>query len=251
MTVYNKPLLNQKISERHRGVFQDNKMLNSFYDALSINELIQEAERLKINRNITTSAQVLQIAQEKMYKKKEKRLELLLKYPMYLQQSGQEYSGWMEFFKIKQLFYEYESSGYISNAELLFAESKISNVMSLFQKRKNEYSSAIYYTIRSYIEQLCFLQQIIKQQKAKEANCDDNSKLQDLIDIRKQAENYYNLKKAPFQYITILASLLVKINCISLLENYNKLIQETLLDMPEIDYLALEEKVSSILSGYL
>lgn len=72
MTVYNKPLLNQKVSERHRGVFQDNKMLNSFYDALSINELIQEAERLKINRNITTSAQVLQIAQEKMYKKKKK-----------------------------------------------------------------------------------------------------------------------------------------------------------------------------------
>ena len=251
MAVYNKPLLNQKISEKHRGVFQNNNMLNSFYDALSVNELIQEAERLKINRNITTSAQVLQIAQKKMYKRKEKRLELLLKYPMYLQQAGQDYSGWMEFFKIKQLFYEYENDGYITTAELLFAESKISNIMSLFQERKKEYGSSIYYTIRSYLEQLCFLNQVIKQQKAKESICEDENQLLDLIDIRKQAESYYKIKKAPFQYISILANLLIKINCISALEDYNKLIQETLLDIPEIDYLLLEEKVNSILIGYI
>lgn len=251
MAVYNKPLLNQKISERHRGVFQNNIMLNSFYDALSVNELIQEAERLKINRNITTSTQVLQIAQEKMYKKKEKRLELLLKYPMYLQQAGQEYSGWMEFLKIKQLFYEYEQDGYITTAELLFAESKISNIMSLFQERKKEFGSAIYYTIRSYIEQLCFLNQIIKQQKIQESLCKDESQLVNLVDIRKQAENYYKIKKAPFQYISIIANLLVKINCIAALENCNKLIQETLLDIPEIDYLVLEEKVNNIMIGYI
>lgn len=251
MAVYSKPLLNQKVSEKRRGVFQDNTMLNSFYEALSVNELIHEAERLKINRNYSTSAQVLQIAQEKMYKKKERRLELLLKYPMYLQQAGQEYSGWVEFFNIKQLFYQYEKDGLISSPELLFAESKISNIMALFQERKEDYASSIYFTIKSYLEQLCFLSSIIKQQKNKEANCKNEDELANLIEIRKQAESYYKIKKAPFQYISILANLLVKINCIAALESYNKLIQETLIDVPEIDYIVLEEKVNNILAGYL
>lgn len=250
MAVYHKPLINQRISEKHRGVFQNNEMLNSFYEALSVTELIQEAERLKINRRFTSSAQVLQIAQEKMYKGKEKRLELLLKYPMYLQLAGQEYTGWMEFLKIKQIFYGYESSGEITLAELLFYESKISHVMALFQERKKEYGSAIYYNIRSYLESLSSLQQIIEQQRIKEAAAGDSLSRRDHEEIRIQAENYLNLKKAPFQYITLLANTLVRIGCISALEEFNKLIQVTMLDLSEIDYLQLEEKVDEILYSH-
>ncbi|MDD2370535.1 MAG: hypothetical protein PHQ32_00840 [Firmicutes bacterium] len=250
MAVYNKPLINQKVSEKHRGVFQNNEMLNSFYHALSINELIQEAERLKINKQYTTSAQVLQIAQEKMYKNKEKRLDLLLKYPMYLQLAGQEYSGWMEFLKIKQLFYGYQNEGTITLAELFYMESKITNVMALFQERKKEYGSAIYYFIRSYLESLSSLQQIIDQQDIKIELAKDLEEKNDLESIKTQAVSYLNLKKAPFQYITLLANTLVRINCISALEEFNKLIQITLLDLPTIDYLVLEEKVNEILIAY-
>lgn len=250
MAVYNKPLINQKVSEKHRGVFQNNDMLNSFYHALSINELIQEAERLKINKQYSTSAQVLQIAQEKMYKNKEMRLDLLLKYPMYLQLAGQEYSGWMEFLKIKQFFYGYQKEGTITLAELLFYESKITNVMAVFQERKNEYGSAIYYIIRSYLESLSSLQQIIEQQNKKISETTNIEVIKDLESIKIQAESYLNLKKAPFQYITLLANTLVRINCISALEEFNKLIQLTLLDLPSVDYLLLEEKVNEILIAY-
>ncbi len=250
MAVYNKPLINQKVSEKHRGVFQNNEMLNSFYNALSINELIQEAERLKINKQYTTSAQVLQIAQEKMYRNKEKRLDLLLKYPMYLQLAGQEYSGWMEFLKIKQLFYGYQKEGNITLAELFYMESKITNVMALFQERKKEFGSAIYYFIRSYLESLSSLQQIIEQQEIKIEMAKDMDEKNDLESIKHQAESYLNLKKAPFQYITLLANTLVRINCISALEEFNKLIQITLLDLPSIDYLVLEEKVNEVLIAY-
>lgn len=250
MAVYHKPLLNQRTSEKHRGVFQNNAMLNSFYEALSVNELIQEAERLKINKRFTTSAQVLQIAQEKMYKNNEKRLDLLLKYPMYLQLAGQEYSGWMEFLKIKQIFYGYQISGEITLAELLHYESKISHVMALFQERKKEYASAIYLNIRSYLESLSSLQQIIEQQRAKEEAARTPEQRHDNMDLREQAESYLNLKKAPFQYITLLANILVRIGCISALEDFNKLIQETMTDLGEIDYLTLEERVEGILSGH-
>ena len=72
----------------------------------------------------------------------------------------------------------------------------------------------------------------------------------DLENIRMQAESYLNLKKAPFQYITLLANTLVRINCISALEAFNKLIQITLLDLQSVDYLLLEEKVNEILIAY-
>ncbi|KAF0091610.1 MAG: hypothetical protein FD141_1399 [Fusobacteria bacterium] len=250
MAVYNKPLINQRVSEKHRGVFQNNEMLNSFYHALSINELIQEAERLKINKQYSTSAQVLQIAQEKMYKNKEMRLELLLKYPMYLQLAGQEYTGWMEFLKIKQYFYGYQKDGTITLAELFYNESKITHVMALFQERKKEYGSAIYYFIRSYLESLSSLEQIIAQQNLKIEKANSLEEKKDLESIRIQAESYLNLKKAPFQYITLLANTLVRINCISALEEFNKLIQMTLLDLPSVDYLLIEEKVNEILIAY-
>lgn len=250
MAVYNKPLINQKVSEKYRGVFQNNEMLNSFYNALNINELIQEAERLKINKQYASSAQVLQVAQEKMYKNKEKRLELLLKYPMYLQLAGQEYTGWMEFLKIKQLFYGYQKDGTITLAALFYNESKITNVMALFQERKKEYGSAIYYFIRSYLESLCSVVQIISQQNLKIELTNNIDEKHDIESIKQQAESYLNLKKAPFQYITLLANTLVRINCISALEEFNKLIQITLLDLPTIDYLVLEEKVNEILIAY-
>lgn len=250
MAVYNKPLINQRVSEEHRGVFKNNEMLNSFYHALSVNELIQEAERLKINKQYATSAQVLQIAQEKMYKNKEMRLDMLLKYPMYLQLAGQEYSGWMEFLKIKQYFYGHHKDGTITLAELLFNESKITQVMAVFQERKKEYGSAIYYFIRSYLESLTSLEQIIKQQEAKIEAASSEEERTELENIREQAVSYLNLKKAPFQYITLLASTLVRINCIAALEDFNRLIQISLLDIPDVDYLALEEKVNEILTSY-
>lgn len=250
MTVYSKPLVNQQIVEKHKGVFLDNAMLDSFYEAMSINELIQEAERLKISKCYTKSAQVLQIAQNKMYERREKKLDLLLKLPMYLQLSGQEYNGWMEFFRIKTLFYEYENNGEIGQAELLFAESKISNVMGLFQERKKEYGSSIYYTIRSYLESLTSLQRIILVQDIRISNSTDTEEKAELADIKLQAENYYQIKQAPFQYITMLASVLVRIGRIESLEAFNRLIQMTMLDLPTVDYLQLEENVNEILTAY-
>ena len=65
MTVYAKPLINNPIAEESISQ-QDNAMLDSFYEAMHVNELIQEAERLKINKRYGKSVQVLQIAQRKM-----------------------------------------------------------------------------------------------------------------------------------------------------------------------------------------
>lgn len=247
MTVYSKPLINQQISEKHRGMLLENEMLDSFYEAMSINELIQEAERLKMNKRYGKSAQVLQIAQGKMYEKKERKLDLLLKLPMYLQLAGQEYSGWMEFFEIKSRFYGYENAGLITHAEMLYYESKISHVMSLFQERKREIGSSIYYTIRSYLESLASLQHIIRVTEARLEKATNPAVSLDLEVILAQAKSYLSIKQAPFQYISMLANILVQLGRIEILEDLNKLIQLTMMDLPLIDWHQLEESINDIL----
>ena len=251
MTVYSKPLSNHIVEEKHRGVFQNNDTLTEFYDALSVPKLIQEAERLKFSKHFTMAAQVLQIAQKKMYKNKEKRLDYLLKYPMYLQLCGKEYSGWMEFFSIKKLLFSYEKDNKITLSELLFYESKISNVMSIFQERKKEYASTIFYTLRSYIETLLSLHHnIIKQKKQEFSTTDENLK-KSFRGLSTQGEHYLKLKQASFQIVSMLAPPLHRIGYLPLLESYFDLTKETLKDIPNIDYLTLEEQVQEIFNNYI
>lgn len=248
MTVYAKPLVNNPIAEE-KLTQRDNAMLDSFYEAMHVNELIQEAERLKINKRYGKSVEVLQIAQRKMFERHSKKLDLLLKLPMYLQLAGQEYNGWMEFFRIKSQFYEYEKNGEITHAELLFYESKVSGVMALFQDRKGESSSCIYYTIRSYLESLTSLMHIIEVQEDRVCGARDEEERMDLQEILEQARSYLQIKRAPFQYISSLASILTRLERIECLESFNKLIQLTMLDLPTADYLRLEEQVYDIMTA--
>ena len=242
-----KPLSNHTISsEKHRGVFQNNKMLNRFYNTFTINELISEAERLKFSKHYTTAAQVLRIAQEKMYKNKETRLEYLLKLPMYLQLCGQEYNGWMEFYRIKKALYSYEEENHITLSELIFYESKISASMAIFQERKGEYTSAIYFTIRSYIESLVTLHYVINAQKEKETEHQGTSLETIFYNFRQQGEQYLKLKKASFQIVSTLAVILHRIGEMNLLEPFFYLVKETIDSMPTIDYIHLEERCHSI-----
>lgn len=251
MTVYSKPLSNHIVEEKHRGVFQNNNTLTEFYDAMSVPKLIQEAERLKFSKHFTMAAQALQIAQKKMYKNKEKRLDYLLKYPMYLQLCGKEYSGWMEFFSIKKLLFSYEKNNEITLSELLFYESKISNVMSIFQERKKEYASTIFYTLRSYIEILLSLHHNIIQQKEQEFSTTDENLKKSFRSLSIQGEHYLKLKQASFQIVSMLATPLHRIGYLPLLESYFDLTKETLKDIPNIDYLTLEEQVQEIFNNYI
>lgn len=250
MTVYSKPLSNHIIKEKHNSMFKNNYMLTEFYDVMSIPKLIQEAERLKFSKHFTVAAKVLQIAQKKMYKNKEKRLDYLLKYPMYLQLCGKEYSGWMEFFSIKKLLFSYEKDNKITLSELLFYESKISNVMSIFQERKKEYASTIFYILRSYIETLLSLYHNIIQQKERESSATDKNLKKSFHDLSIQGKHYLNLKKASFQIVSMLATPLHRIGYLPLLESYFDLTKETLKDIPNIDYLTLEEQVQEIFNNY-
>lgn len=241
-----KPLSNHIVVEKHRGVFHNNDVLKQFYEAFSVNELIGEAERLKFSKHFTMAAQVLQIAQLKMYEKKEKRLEYLLKLPMYLQLAGQEYNGWLEFYRIKEQLYSYQENKELSLSELLYLESKISISMSLFQERKKEYSSAIYLTIRSYLESIIAMQHIVEAQTVKAKEEASSPLALTFIELKKQGEQYLSIRKASFQIVSMLAVILHRTNNLNLLESYYHLTKESLETLPNIDYILLEELCNSV-----
>lgn len=242
MDIARAPFKNAISKHNVTGVFKDKDMLRDFYPALSIPDLIQDAERLKFSKHYMQAAQVLGIAQEKMYTSKTRRLDYLLKYPMYLQLCGMEYNGWMEFNKIKQYFQRNKETFNLSKGELHNIYSQISSIVSLFQERKKDYSSAIYHKIKAYIESILSLYEIINEFTLLAKTSLDES----YLELRIIALDFLVMKTAPFQIEGYLSELLLRTRSLHLYPEYFQVIKKCTEDLKNVDFINLERQCESI-----
>lgn len=243
MVKYGERLINKDVDVRELKLIQNSKEIESFYKAMNVPELIQEAERLRIHRKIHRAIAVLKIAQEKMFSKNEKRMDYLLKYPIYLQLGDQIYTGWMEFFEIKKHINNLLNEELITKSEYILAESKISNVMGFFQEKREEFPSAINYYIKSYFEELKFIKNIIKNEEIKLEIFKNN---EESLIIKEQAERYYEIKSSSFQYVSILSKILLRCDSLKHLEKLYKIVSLNMIDVENVDFVEMGNEIEAV-----